>query len=161
MHPVLRKIWLHLGMPTPKLLHPVRALHLHMDLRLLHIQMKETISPLSSALDTDELDSEFELDPETSARTYLSEELRLQALKFAEVDRWQMEKAQSPSKPFLQRVAKSKWIPFRHLSDQEYREMLSEKLLSVEAEIALLDEKIEDLEKTRPNSAPKPPNGKS
>ncbi|EPS32809.1 hypothetical protein PDE_07769 [Penicillium oxalicum 114-2] len=80
---------------------------------------------------------------------------------FNYVDRWQMEKAQSPSKPFLQRVAESKWIPFRHLSDQEYREMLSEKLLSVEAEIALLDEKIEDLEKTRPNSAPKPPNGKS
>ncbi|KAL4962660.1 uncharacterized protein BDV14DRAFT_100254 [Aspergillus stella-maris] len=48
-------------------------------------------SPLSSALDTDELDSEFELDPEAPAKTYLSEELRLQALKFAEVDRWQME----------------------------------------------------------------------
>ncbi|KAL4949144.1 hypothetical protein BDW69DRAFT_80774 [Aspergillus filifer] len=48
-------------------------------------------SPLSSALNTDELESEFELDPEAPAKTYLSEELRLQALKFAEVDRWQME----------------------------------------------------------------------
>lgn len=69
---------------------------------------------------------------------------------FNYVDKWQMEKAQTPSKPILQRMAESKWIPFRHLSDEEYRGMLSEKLLSIEAEIALLDEKIEDLEKTRP-----------
>lgn len=69
---------------------------------------------------------------------------------FNYVDKWQMEKAQNPSKPFMQRVAESKWIPFRHLSDEEYQRMLSEKLLSIEAEIALLDEKIEDLEKTRP-----------
>ena len=46
-------------------------------------------------------------------------------------------------------MADSKWIPLRHLSDDEYREILSEKLLSIEAEIALLDEKIEDLEKSR------------
>ncbi|OOQ84918.1 hypothetical protein PEBR_28261 [Penicillium brasilianum] len=69
---------------------------------------------------------------------------------FNYVDKWQMERAQSPSKPFLQRMAESKYIPLRHLSDEEYRGMLSEKLLSIEAEIALLDEKIEDLEKTRP-----------
>lgn len=69
---------------------------------------------------------------------------------FNYVDNWQMEKAQTPSKPILQRMAESKWIPFRHLSDEEYRGMLSEKLLSIEAEIALLDEKIEDLKKTRP-----------
>jgi hypothetical protein len=50
-------------------------------------------------------------------------------------------------------MAESKWIPLRHLSDEEYRGMLSEKLLSIEAEIALLDEKIEDLEKTRPAPA--------
>lgn len=47
-------------------------------------------------------------------------------------------------------MAESKWIPLRSLSDQEYREMLSEKLLSIEAEIALLDDKIEELEKSRP-----------
>ncbi|KAJ5690595.1 hypothetical protein N7462_004987 [Penicillium macrosclerotiorum] len=69
---------------------------------------------------------------------------------FNRLDAWQMDWAQHPSKPFGQRVAESKWIPLRHLSDQEYRGMLSEKLLSVEAEIALLDEKIEELEKTRP-----------
>jgi hypothetical protein len=61
-----------------------------------------------------------------------------------------MENAHKTSKPLMQRVAESKWIPLRSLSDQEYREMLSEKLLSIEAEIALLDDKIEELEKSRP-----------
>lgn len=69
---------------------------------------------------------------------------------FNRLDTWQMERAQNPSKPLAQRMAESKWIPLRHLSDEEYRGILSEKLLSIEAEIALLDEKIEELEKTRP-----------
>ncbi|KAL6239175.1 hypothetical protein BDW75DRAFT_152534 [Aspergillus navahoensis] len=51
----------------------------------------EVSSPLSSALDTDELDSEFDMEQGAPAKAYLSEELRLQALKFAEVDKWQME----------------------------------------------------------------------
>lgn len=71
---------------------------------------------------------------------------------FNRLDAWQMKKAQNPSKPLAQRVAESKWIPFRYLSDEDYRGILSEKLLSIEAEIALLDEKIEELEKTRPAS---------
>ncbi|KAJ5648159.1 hypothetical protein N7490_004531 [Penicillium lividum] len=71
---------------------------------------------------------------------------------FNRVDAWQVQRAQNPSKPFFQRMADSKWIPLRNLSDDEYRGMLSEKLLGIEAEIALLDEKIEDLEKTRPVS---------
>ena len=59
----------------------------------------------------------------------------------------------------MQRMAESKWIPLRTLSDQEYREMLSEKLLSIDAEIALLDDKIQELEKSRPipASSPKEP----
>lgn len=72
---------------------------------------------------------------------------------FNRVDAWQMQKAQNPSKPLFQRIADSKWVPLRHLSDEEYREILSEKILGVEAEIALLDEKIADLEATRPNPA--------
>ncbi|KAJ5315535.1 hypothetical protein N7476_005842 [Penicillium atrosanguineum] len=72
---------------------------------------------------------------------------------FNRVDRWQMEMAQNPGKPILQRMAESKWIPLRHLSDEDYRGILGEKLLSIEAEIALLDEKIQELENTRP--APK------
>jgi hypothetical protein len=65
-----------------------------------------------------------------------------------------MENANTTRKPFMQWMADSKWIPLRSLSDQEYRDMLSEKLLSIEAEIALLDDKIEELEKSRPVSAP-------
>ncbi|KAL5332846.1 hypothetical protein BJX70DRAFT_382790 [Aspergillus crustosus] len=48
-------------------------------------------SPLSSALDTDELHSDLDLGQEAQVKDYLSEELRTQALKFAEVDKWQME----------------------------------------------------------------------
>lgn len=44
---------------------------------------------------------------------------------------------------WLQKVAKSKWSPMSVLSDEEYKKMLSEKLLGVEASIALVDEKIE------------------
>ncbi|GES62731.1 hypothetical protein ATEIFO6365_0005065400 [Aspergillus terreus] len=47
----------------------------------------EGSSPLSSALDTDALESDSTSPPDR----YLSEELRLQAQKFAEVDQWQME----------------------------------------------------------------------
>lgn len=71
---------------------------------------------------------------------------------FNRVDAWQLENAQSATKPLMQRMADSKWIPLRALSDQEYRDMLSEKLLGIEAEIALLDDKIEELEMSRPIS---------
>lgn len=68
---------------------------------------------------------------------------------FNKLDDWQLGKAQSPSKPITQQMAESKWIPLRHLSDDEYRGILSEKLLSIEAEISLLDDKIEELKKSR------------
>ncbi|ORY15274.1 hypothetical protein BCR34DRAFT_558971 [Clohesyomyces aquaticus] len=44
--------------------------------------------------------------------------------------------------PWLARVARSKWSPMTVLSDEEYADKLSEQLLSVEAEIALVDERI-------------------
>ncbi|KAJ5770319.1 uncharacterized protein N7511_002370 [Penicillium nucicola] len=69
---------------------------------------------------------------------------------FNRVDAWQMANANVPSKPLMQRMAESKWIPLRSLSDDEYRGMLGEKLLSIEAEIALLDDKIAELEQSRP-----------
>jgi hypothetical protein len=39
----------------------------------------------------------------------------------------------------------SKWSPVKALSDGEYENMLREKLLQVDAEIALVDENIETL----------------
>ncbi|PWY88938.1 hypothetical protein BO70DRAFT_377418 [Aspergillus heteromorphus CBS 117.55] len=61
------------------------------------------------------------------------------------IDAWQLERATAPSKPLLQRMAESKWIPLKSLSDDEYKGMLNEKLLSIEAEIALIDDKIDEL----------------
>lgn len=65
------------------------------------------------------------------------------------IDAWQMEQPDTPSKPIIQRMADSKWIPLKSLSDSDYRGMLNEKILSIEAEIALVDEKIEALEASR------------
>jgi hypothetical protein len=39
----------------------------------------------------------------------------------------------------------SKWSPMKVLSDEEYENMLREKLLKVKAEIALVDESIDAL----------------
>lgn len=49
--------------------------------------------------------------------------------------------------PLMVRIAKSKWTPMDILSDDEYQKMMDEKLLAVEADIALIDEKIEGLKK--------------
>ncbi|PYH66767.1 uncharacterized protein BO88DRAFT_445208 [Aspergillus vadensis CBS 113365] len=65
------------------------------------------------------------------------------------IDTWQMENANTTSKPFLQRMADSKWIPLKSLSDDDYRGILNEKVLSIEAEIALIDDKIGELEKLK------------
>lgn len=48
-------------------------------------------------------------------------------------------------KRFWERVAEMKWSPLKVLSDEDYGNMLKEKLLRVEAEIALLDEEVERL----------------
>lgn len=69
------------------------------------------------------------------------------------IDAWQMEQPDTPSKPIIQRMADSKWIPLKSLSDNDYRGMLNEKILSIEAEIALVDEKIEALEASRSGTA--------
>ena len=51
----------------------------------------------------------------------------------------------SSSESFWRRMAESKWAPFQVLSDEEYEAMLSERLLRVNAELAIIDEKIEKL----------------
>ncbi|MCJ1423000.1 hypothetical protein MMC29_000881 [Sticta canariensis] len=50
-----------------------------------------------------------------------------------------------PSSSFLSRLAASKYSPVKVLSDAEYESILRERLLAVDAEIALVDEKIERL----------------
>jgi len=65
----------------------------------------------------------------------------------------QQEKLQHPKKPeegnIIHRFAKSRWSPFKFLSDEEYEHMLQEKLLSIESEIALIDDTIEKFKKER------------
>ena len=46
-------------------------------------------------------------------------------------------------------MAESKWIPLRSLTDEDYRGMLREKLLGIEAEIALIDDRIQELEQSK------------
>ncbi|KAF9892504.1 hypothetical protein FE257_001613 [Aspergillus nanangensis] len=67
------------------------------------------------------------------------------------IDNWQMEHANTPSKPIFQRMADSKWIPLKSLTDDDYKGILNEKLLSIEADMALIDEKIEELEAAKLN----------
>lgn len=45
---------------------------------------------------------------------------------------------------WLQRAAKSKWSPMSILDDRQYEKMLSEQLMSVQVEIALIDDKIKE-----------------
>ncbi|KAF2627460.1 hypothetical protein BU25DRAFT_393439 [Macroventuria anomochaeta] len=46
-------------------------------------------------------------------------------------------------KNFMERIAEMKWSPMEVLTDERYEEMLQEKLLKLEAEIAIIDDKIE------------------
>ncbi|KAF2646427.1 hypothetical protein P280DRAFT_464649 [Massarina eburnea CBS 473.64] len=52
-----------------------------------------------------------------------------------------------PKENLLQRVTKSKWSPMSLLSDEEYERLIGEKILIVETDIALIDDKIEGLRK--------------
>ncbi|KAF2997038.1 hypothetical protein E8E13_000478 [Curvularia kusanoi] len=46
-------------------------------------------------------------------------------------------------KNFMERIAEMKWSPMEVLTDERYEEMLQERLLKIEVEIALVDDRIE------------------
>lgn len=52
--------------------------------------------------------------------------------------------AESPaeSRPLLDRLSSSKWWPLKSISDADYEKELTEKVISLEAEVAAIDEKI-------------------
>jgi len=54
-------------------------------------------------------------------------------------------KEQEQRENIFQRFAKRKWSPFSVLTDQQYEDMLNEKLLRLDAEISLIDDRIADL----------------
>uniref|UniRef100_A0A093VGQ5 Uncharacterized protein n=1 Tax=Talaromyces marneffei PM1 TaxID=1077442 RepID=A0A093VGQ5_TALMA len=79
-------------------------------------------------------------------------------------ENWHQENAgkeASKSKSILERMAESKWIPLKALSDDDFRDILKEKVLSIEVEIALLDDKIRSLEEERASSVQKGRDGES
>ncbi len=56
------------------------------------------------------------------------------------------------SKPSLmKRIADARWSPMQNLSDEQYERMLKEKLLHIDAEIAVIDDKIAELRKAETN----------
>ena len=57
-------------------------------------------------------------------------------------------------KNWMEQVAEMKWSPMKVLSDEDYESMLKERLLRIEAEIALLDEEIVRVGK-EPDPVPK------
>jgi hypothetical protein len=74
----------------------------------------------------------------------------LDARNSSELQQQAVLKAKGEDKPketLIYRFAKSKWSPMSVLSDEEYENMMQEKLLRVEAEIAVIDDKIEAFKK--------------
>lgn len=55
------------------------------------------------------------------------------------------EETEKTKESWLQRIGKSKWSPMRALTEEEYEEMMKEKILKVDVEIALIKDKIEAL----------------
>ncbi len=49
--------------------------------------------------------------------------------------------------PFWSRAMKSKYSPVKHLTDEEYKKVLEDKLLRIDAEIAVLDDDIAALKR--------------
>ena len=56
-------------------------------------------------------------------------------------------------KGFWEHAFRSEWSPVKRLTHEEYKGMLEEKLLGVEADIALVDEEIESLRKLSGNTS--------
>ncbi|OAX84655.1 hypothetical protein ACJ72_00969 [Emergomyces africanus] len=64
------------------------------------------------------------------------------------IDGWQLSRGQTrPQKPLVQRMLESKWMLLKPLPDEEYIGMLNEKILAVDAEIAVIDDKIAELKR--------------
>jgi hypothetical protein len=60
-------------------------------------------------------------------------------------DKTDMPVSDEPQMNFWQRFASLRWMPVTVLKDGEYEDMLRERQLKLEAEIALVDERIEAL----------------
>lgn len=59
-------------------------------------------------------------------------------------NKWSIAPRRSESKGpgFWQRMSEKSWTPFKVLSNEEYANMLKEKMLKIEVEISIIDDKI-------------------
>ena len=55
----------------------------------------------------------------------------------------EMHNEKEEKKGLWNKVAEMKWSPMKKLSDEEYGNLLKERLLRIEADIALVDEELE------------------
>ena len=69
------------------------------------------------------------------------------------VDTWQAGLDRGPRKPLAQKLLDSPWLPFKPLPDRDYEALLREKLLGVDADIAMIDDKIGKLRHAASQSA--------
>ena len=59
------------------------------------------------------------------------------------------------SASFLKWITEKKWSPIKPLTDEEYENMLREKLLRVDAELAILDDDIEKVKREQDSKSTK------
>lgn len=57
-------------------------------------------------------------------------------------------------RPLLDRLSDSKWWPLKTLSDEEYEQDLTEKLIAIEAEVSMIDDKIKSLKQIDRSAKP-------
>ena len=58
-----------------------------------------------------------------------------------------------PTMGFWESILRSRWIPMKALSDDEYLATLKEKMLRLDADVALIDEEIRTLENVSKEAA--------
>ena len=63
--------------------------------------------------------------------------------KYSEQVAVEMHKEKEEKRGLWNKVAEMKWSPMKKLSDEEYGNLLKERLLRIEADIALVDEELE------------------
>lgn len=57
-------------------------------------------------------------------------------------NKWSAPKETRSDDNFWRRMGAKSWVPFKVLSNEEYSEMLQEKMLKLDVEIAVTDDKI-------------------
>jgi hypothetical protein len=63
----------------------------------------------------------------------------------------------SPRRSVMQRLTESEWAPLKALSDQQYEEILQQKLLKIDVELSMIDEKIATLKAAKDDTPPAGP----